>query len=155
MVSTDDLVWTYTFHHLMACVDRTKMFLQNIHSHVCTTRLHGVLTQTTLRILTTVSTSNPVPKIIENWKVDGKVTMGKLIYRTAVYIVTVFNITHFSHPLWTLLHITSKKKLRKQTIFNINTHFTIRTTYVEFQTSTTVIWQGNVTADREIKQQFF
>jgi len=28
----------------------------------------------------------------------------------------------------------------------------IRTTYVEFQTSTTIIPQGNVPSDREIKQ---
>jgi len=34
------------------------------------------------------------------------------------------------------------KNLRKQTAFNINTHFTIRTTYVEFQTPTTIIPQG-------------
>jgi len=37
------------------------------------------------------------------------------------------------------------KKLRNQTIFNINTHFMIRTTYVEFQTSTTIIPQGKNT----------
>ena len=46
---------------MMACVDRPSMFLQNIHNHV-----YGVLTQTTLQILTTVSTSNPIPKIIED-----------------------------------------------------------------------------------------
>jgi len=56
---------------MMACVDRPRMLPQNIHNHVCT-RLHGVLTQTTLQILTTVSTSNPVPKIFKNWNVDGK-----------------------------------------------------------------------------------
>jgi len=54
-------------HHLMVCVDRPKMLFQNIHNRVCT-RLYGVLTQTTLWILTIVSTSNPVPKIIQNWK---------------------------------------------------------------------------------------
>jgi len=63
MISRDDLAWTYCFHHLMACVDIPKILLQNIHNPVCT-RLYGVLTQTTLRILTNVSTSNPVPKII-------------------------------------------------------------------------------------------
>jgi len=40
----------------------------------------------------------------------------------------------------------------KQTIFNINTHFTIRTTYVEFQISATIIPQGNLTSDPKIKQ---
>ena len=49
---------------MMACVDRIRMFLQNIQNHVCT-RPYGVLTQTTLPILTTVSPSNPVQKIIK------------------------------------------------------------------------------------------
>jgi len=70
---------------MMACVDRPRMFLQNIRNHVCT-RLYGVLTQTTLQILTTVSISNPVPNIIKNWNVDGNVTLGKLNYSWAVYI---------------------------------------------------------------------
>ena len=140
----------------MASIDRTKMFLQNIHNHVRTTKLYGVLIQTTMQILTTVSTSNPIPKISKNWNVDGKVTLGKTeLQYSSMYCHIVFNITHFSHPLWTLLHIASQKKLRKQTIFNINTHFTIRTTYIEFQTSTTVIWQGNLTADCEIKQHIW
>jgi len=33
--------------------------------------------------------------------------------------------------------------MRKQTIFNINTHFMIMITYVEFQTSAVIIPQGN------------
>ena len=78
---------------MMACVDRIRMFLQNIHNHVCN-RTHGVLNQTTLRILKTVSPSNPVPKIIKTWNVDGKVTLGKLNYRTAVYIVTKYLMSH-------------------------------------------------------------
>jgi len=44
------------------------------------------------------------------------------------------------------------KKLRKHTIFNVNTHFTIRTTSDEFQSSSTIIPQGNLNLDREIKQ---
>jgi len=156
---------------------------QNIHNDICTSRLYGVLTQTTLRILTTVSTSNPVPKIIKNWNSDGNVTMGKLNYRTAVCIVNEYSIhtllkptvntviyciwTHilglnsyilclntFIYSVWTLLYSVSQK-LRKQTIFNTNTHFTIRTTYVEFQTSTTIVWQGNLISDREIKQHIW
>jgi len=43
----------------------------------------------------------------------------------------------------------------KETVFNINTHFTIRTTYVEFQTSTTIIPQGILTADCEIKRHIW
>ena len=35
--------------------------------------------------------------------------------------------------------------MRKQTIFNINTHFMIRTTNDEFKSSTTIIPQGNLT----------
>jgi hypothetical protein len=70
-----------------------------------------------------------------------------------MYFYIVFNITYFSHQLCTLLYITfqKKKKPRKQTTFNINTYFMIRTTYVEFQTSTTIILEGNLTSDREIK----
>ena len=48
-----------------------------------------------------------------------------------------------------MLYIASQKTEEK-TIFNINTHTTIRTTYVEFQTSTKII-QGNLTTDHEIK----
>jgi len=93
MVSTDDLAWTYCCNHPMACVDRIRMLLQNIHYHVCT-RLYGVLTETTLWILTTVSTSNPIPKIIKNWNADGNVTLGKLNYTRAVYIITQYLISH-------------------------------------------------------------
>ena len=89
MVSTDNLAWTYCFLHLMACVERPKILLQNIHNPACI-RLYGVLTQTTLQILTTVCTSNPVPKIIKNWNVNGNITLGKLNYRTAVYIYIYF-----------------------------------------------------------------
>jgi hypothetical protein len=43
------------------------------------------------------------------------------------------------------------QKLRKRTIFNINTHFMDRTTYDEFKSSATIIPQRNLTSDREIK----
>ena len=147
--STDDLAWTYCCNHLMACVDRIRMLLQNIHYHVCT-RLYGVLTQTTLWILTTVNTSNPLPKIIKNWNIDGNVTLGNLNYTRAVYIITQYLISHtFSTIVYTVIYYVSKKR-RKQTVFNINTHFMIRTTYVEFQTSTTIIPQENLTSECEI-----
>jgi len=93
MVSTDDLTWTYCFHHLMARVDQPIILLQNIHNCVCT-RLYGVLTQTTLWILTTVSTSNTAPNIIKNWNVDGDVTLGKLNYTRALSIFTSHLISH-------------------------------------------------------------
>ena len=96
MVSTDDLAWTYCCNHPMACVDRIRMLLQNIHYHACT-RLYGVLTQTTLWILTTVSTSNAVPKIIKNWNVDGSHTGKTELYKSSIYYYTIFNITYFFH----------------------------------------------------------
>ena len=142
MLSTDDLAYTYCFHHLIDRADRPKKIHQNIHNHVCT-RLYCVLTKTTLWILTTVSTSNPVTKIIKNWNVDVNVTLGKLNYRKAVYIFTLYLISHtFSQTVYTVICYVSKKP-RKQTIFNINIHFTIGTIYVEFLTSTTVIPRGN------------
>jgi hypothetical protein len=151
MVSTDKLAWSYCCNHLMACVDRPRIFLQNIHNHVCTT-LYNVLTQTTLWILSTVSTSNTVPKTIMNSKVNGKVTLGKLNYRRAVYIVTQYLISHTCSTNCVHCYILRLKKLRKQTIFIINSYFVISTTYVEFQASTTIIPQENLTADYEIKQ---
>jgi len=65
MVRTVDLAWTYCFLHLLASVESPSILLQNNHNHVCT-QLYAVLTQATLRILTTVSTSNHVSKIIKN-----------------------------------------------------------------------------------------
>jgi hypothetical protein len=65
--------------------------------------------------------------------------MGKLNYRRALYIFYTVNMLHL-------------KIQRKQTIFNINTHFMFRATYLELQTSTTVIPQGNLTSDCETKQ---
>jgi hypothetical protein len=73
--------------------DNPRMLLHNIHNHVFTS-LYGVPTQTTLQIITTVSTPNPVPKIIMNWNVHGKVTLGKLNYSTAVYIFRQYLMSH-------------------------------------------------------------
>jgi len=138
---------------MMAYVDSPRMFLQNIHNHVFT-RLHGVLTQTTLQILTTVSTSNTMQKISKNWNVDGKVTLGKLNYIWTVYTFTQYLTSHTFPTDCTLFYIVSQK-LRKQTIFNINTHFTISTTYGELQTSTTIMAQGNLTSDCKIQQRIW
>ena len=125
MVSTHVLAWTYCFHHLMACVDRTKMFLQNIHYHVCTTRLYGVLTQTTLWILTTVITSNPIPKIIKNWNVDGKVTWGKIeLQNSSIYYHIVFNpLTPNDHYSDRTALLTSKRYILYIYSTNIGTEY--------------------------------
>jgi len=151
MVRTDDLAWTYCFHHLMTCVDRPKMLPQNINNHMCT-RLYGVLTQNTLWILTTVAPHIPYQKLLrtetliemsrwENWIIQEQ------------YIFHTVLISHTFSTNCVHCYVSCLKKLRKQTIFNINTHFTIRTTYVELQTATTIIPQGNLTSDREIKQR--
>jgi len=60
------------------------------------------------------------------------------LQNNSIYFYTVMNITHFSYQLCTLIYITSQK-LRKETMLNINTHFTIGTTYFEFQMLTTMI----------------
>ena len=71
------------------------------------------------------------------------------------YILWQYLISHsLSTTVNTVTYCVSKNRGKKN-IFNINTHFTIRTTYFEFQTSTTVIWQGNLTADCEIKQHIW
>jgi hypothetical protein len=115
----------------------------------------GVLTQTTLWILTTVSTSNPVPKMIKNWNVYGmSLWENWLKEEQCIYFYIVFNITYFFHQMWILLYIICLKKVGEQTTFNINTHFMIRATYFEFQTSTTIP-QENLTSDHEIKQHIW
>ena len=63
------------------------------------------------------------------------------LHSTNITSTTVYTVTY---------HVS--KKLRKQTIFNINTHCMFRTTYDEFQCSTTIIPQQNLTSDHEIKQ---
>ena len=78
--------------NLLARVHRPKIPLQNIHNRLCT-RLYGVLTKTTFWILTAVTTSNTVPKIM-NWNIDGNVTLGNLNYTRAVYIFTLYLISH-------------------------------------------------------------
>jgi hypothetical protein len=118
MVSTDDLARTYQFHHLMAHVDRTKMFLHNIHNHV-STRLYCVQTQTTLWILTSVSTSNPIPKIIKNWNVDGNVALGKLNYSRAVHMFTQYIISYTFSTKCVHCYKLHLKKPVQTTILNI------------------------------------
>jgi len=97
---------------MVPCVDKASILLQNIHNHVCTS-LYGSLTQTTLWILTTVSTSDPVPNIIKNWNIDGNVTLGKLKYRLTVFSYVVFSITFFFHLMCTPFYITCQESKPK------------------------------------------
>jgi hypothetical protein len=63
---------------------------------------------------------------------------GNWIIEEQYIFYIVFNITYFFHHC---VHCTYYVK--KTPISNINTHFMIRTTYVEFQTSATILPQGN------------
>jgi hypothetical protein len=93
---------------MISCVDRPRMLLQNIHNHVCT-RLYGVLTQNTLQILTTVSTSNPVPKFITTATLMEMSHWENWIISEQYIFYTVFIIIYFIHRPWTLLYIASQK----------------------------------------------
>ena len=48
-----------------------------------TTTLCSVLTQIAFWILTSLSTSDPLPKNIKKWSMNGNVTLGKMNYRKA------------------------------------------------------------------------
>ena len=76
------------------------------------------------------------------------------LYISIIHFYTVYNITHFFHPLWTLFYITSQKT-EETNYFQYKFTFMIWTTYVEFQTSTKIIPQGNLTSDREIKHHIW
>jgi hypothetical protein len=123
MVSTDDLAWTYCFHHLMACDNRLRILPQNIHNHV-RTRLYGVLIQPHYETSPVLSTSNHVPKIIKSSDVDGNVTLGKLNCIISVHLFALYLISHTFSTNCAHCFITCLKKMKKQNIFNINTHFT-------------------------------
>jgi len=71
---------------------------------------------------------------------ENLITEQQYILSHSIYYII------FPPTVNTVIYCISKK-LREQTIFDINTHFMIRTTYVEFQTSTTIIWQGNLISD--------
>ena len=136
---------------LMACEQRSSMLLQNICNHAPD---YSVLTQTALQILTTVSTSKPVPKDIQNnWSVVGNVTLGKHSYRrseclwkSSVFLDTGFNIILFSHQLYIQYFIFyHSNKLRTWNIkyfliadVSINSHFKDRTIHDKFQGSTKI-----------------
>ena len=102
------VIWSRTTApNMMPCINKANMLLQNIHNHLCT-RLYGALIHTTLRILTTVSTSKPIPNIID-WSVHGNTALGKVKNRINVFFYTVFFITFFFHHMSTLFYITSQK----------------------------------------------
>jgi len=46
-------------------------------------------------------------------------------------------------PVVYTVHHTLSHKPRKRTIISINTHFSVRTTHEDFQSSTKIISQGN------------
>jgi hypothetical protein len=123
------LTCTYCFHHYSLCRQNQNSIPK--HSFQCMYHPKGVLTHTTLRILTTMNTSNPVPKIITNWNVDGNITLGKLNNRIAVYFLhSIYYHIIFPPTVYNVIYYI-KKNWRNKTIFNINTRFAIRTTYVE------------------------
>ena len=82
---------------------------------------------------------------------------------TLLYIASehcyILRLNTVIYCVWTLLYSASEhcyilclKKLGKQTIFYINTHFTIRTTYVEFQTSTTIMKLSSIYGNENLKK---
>ena len=87
--------------------------------------------QTSLWILTTVSTLNPVPKNIKNnWSVSWNNILIKQNYRTAVYFYRQLLIpATFSANSVPCVSYLVTNKLRKRIIISINTHFKVRTTY--------------------------
>ena len=62
----------------------------------------------------------------------------------------VFNIIYFFHQLCLKCPYFVSNKLRKWTIISTNTHFKIRTTYDEFQSSIKIMSQRNLIFDYEI-----
>ena len=143
MVSTEDVAWIYCFHHLMACVDKhnapPKYSWPSMYSNHIVNPHH-------------CEHSSPIPKIIKNLNVDGNVTLENWIIEEQY--ISLHNINITPPTVYTVIYQVSKK-LRKQTISNINTHCMIRTTYGEFQCSPTIIPQRNLTSDREIKQHIW
>ena len=116
---------------------------------------YGVLTQTTLRTLTTVSTSNPVPKIIKNWNVDGNGTLGELKYRRAVYFFTKYLISHsfYTNCLHCFMLCLKKKKTKETNHFQYKYTFYIQDHiwriskfYYNYTTSKLNFWSWNKTA---------
>jgi hypothetical protein len=110
------------------------------HAYSCT-RLYNVHTQTTLLIFTIVSTSNPVPRNYKNWSVDGNVKLWKQNDTRAVCSWQTQYLTscNFSTKCVHSDSFFVPHKIWKWTIIGVKTHFALRTTYDEFQSSTNII----------------
>jgi hypothetical protein len=119
LVGTEVSVRTFCFH--LDGIWRQTQDAPPKHSYGY--ELYGVLTQTALWILITLSTSNPVPKIIKKkWSNDGNVMLGKLNNRWAVhfYTDTAVNITYFFHQLRTLFSYFASQINWGNEIWNIS-----------------------------------
>ena len=108
-------------------------------------------THTLLLLWSRKSTATPLFPLWAVQPVQSLSACTRVHFTFAIYFYTLYNITYFFHPLWTLLYITSQKT-EETNNFQYKYTFMIRTTYVEFQTSTTFIPQGYLTSDCEIKQ---
>jgi len=76
-----------------ASIFRRPVKIQPENSSKTFTTMYHTLTQTALWILTSLSTSNPMPKNIKHWGMNGNVTLGKLKYRKAECIVQTQYLT--------------------------------------------------------------
>jgi len=84
----------------MACEDDLEC---SSRTFIKSTGLYGVLIHASLRILTCVVSSNPVPKNIKNLSVDGNDTFQERNYRRAVcFLQAALNIAYFFHQFCTL-----------------------------------------------------
>jgi hypothetical protein len=108
-----------------------------------------------ITILTTVSISNSVPKNIKNnWRVNANISLGKLNYRgTECFLQTQDLVSHTfpNNCVHSVPYFASKTNRGNKTwntdwlqtdTVSINTHFRIRNTYDEFQSSTKLIPQA-------------
>ena len=123
----------------MPCVDIPSMYL------LCT-GLYGALTQTTLRIHTIMSTSNPVPNIIKNWNIDGNVTLGKLENRITVFFLQSI-LYHILFPphVYTVLYYVSKNWANKPFLIYKGWNFNFGNTMLDW-IQALLEWRGNAAA---------
>jgi hypothetical protein len=125
---------------MMACVDRPRTLPQNIHNHVCI-RLYGALTQTTFKIITSVSTSNPIPNIIKNWNVDGKLGLA---YDDNVLMCTFQSILSFKAYCGELTWKAIRDRLRKPYYLSRVGHVHLERKKQSVTLGGIVCWQQNV-----------
>jgi len=135
------------------------MLLHSIHNHVSP---HHVLNQTTLWILTILSTSKPLPYYIKNkWTMDTYVTFRKVNYRRVVcFLHTQHLILHtFSTScVQSVSYFALRQDLKYLLVTGIirkNTHFSVTTMYNEFQSSTECYHKDNPTLRTTYNIQLF